>query len=119
MTVNLRGFKASKVVCITVLLLMSILAALVPSVSAGDWTKKDLGNIGGTVNAVAIGDANNDGEPEVYAASSNGGAFMLKQNPKDPVNWMTMSMGYGEGSGFGMTGIVVGDGRNIYRKSVV
>ena len=112
MRTDRRGMKASKVVCITLLMLMSVLAVLGPSARAADWTKRDIGNVGGQINGVFTGDGDNDGITEVYTASSNGGVNQFRMNQKDPPDWKINNVGYGDGQYFTMSGVVVGDGRD-------
>jgi len=112
MRTDRRGMKASKVMCITLLMLMSVLAVLGPSAKAADWTKKDMGSIGGQVNGVTTGDGDNDGHKEVYTASSNGAVNQYRTGDKNPEDWKINSVGFGDGQSFYMYGIAVGDGRD-------
>jgi len=70
------------------------------------WFKTSLGSCGGYLYDVAVGDGNNDGIMEVYAACYDNHIYQFKWNG---ANWEKTDLGSG---GSWMFGVTVGDGNN-------
>ena len=73
------------------------------------WNKTDVGSGGYTMYGVVVGDGDNDGSIEVYAACGedpNGYIYQFKWNG---VSWVKNNVGFG---GSRMRGIAIGDGDN-------
>ncbi len=72
-----------------------------------NWNKTDIGSGGYQImTGVAIGDGNNDGELEVYAACRDDHLYQFKWNG---ASWDKTDLGFG---GNDMYGVAVGDGNN-------
>jgi len=76
------------------------------SFSGPSYTKSDLGFGSGPINALAIGDGNNDGEIELYGASEDGHVYQFKWTGS---SWAQVDMGIAAGS---LKSVTVGDGNN-------
>ena len=70
------------------------------------WVTTDMGSASNGMTDVAVGDANNDGELEVYGANANYHIYQFKWNGS---TWDMTDVG---SVGNSMTGVSIGDGNN-------
>ncbi|MCK4528928.1 choice-of-anchor D domain-containing protein [candidate division WOR-3 bacterium] len=70
------------------------------------WVTTDVGSASNGMTYVAVGDANNDGELEVYGANANYHIYQFKWNG---TTWDATDVGSGGNS---MSGVSIGDGNN-------